>query len=99
MATRTNGPGDTELRERLKALADGLIRATPARRRELAAEFRRDAHPAALRALAGALVARVGYKSAQVHTGAADALVALGPVALPALELRLLRRPREALLL
>jgi hypothetical protein len=55
--------------------------------------------PTSLRLLVELLVARLGYKDERVCAGAADTLQALGPPALPALELAVLRKPPERIVL
>jgi hypothetical protein len=83
----------------LAPLANKLVRATPAQRRQAVGRILADTIPATLRFLVELLVARLGYKDERVSAGVADTLRALGPATLPALELAVLRKPPERILL
>ena len=99
MTTRKYDSEETVYRRQLAPLANALVRASPQRLRESTDAIRMTALPINLRILAELLVARLDYKNQRVQAGAAEALVALGPVVLPTLKSAVLKKPSEVFLL
>ena len=96
MATRKNDLF-AESRKNLARFAEALVNAPPVRRTDLIDTIRTLAIPATLRLLAEALIDLLRKKPTSAGTG--EVLIALGTEVLPALELAVLKKPSEGLVL
>jgi hypothetical protein len=98
MKTQRNDP-EAQCRKLLAPLVNKLVHATPEQRCLAVPGILAATIPTSLRLLVELLVARLGYKDERVCEGTADTLRTLGPSTLPALELSVLRKPPERILL